>query len=112
MKPRRWFRFSLRTFLVLVTLFGLWLGVQVKWIRDRHAALEWIREPSYRNGKPIAGSRKGFTSKPCPAPFSLRLLGEQGYREIILDVTRPDKDYTPAQLRKLFPEATTVVFTL
>jgi len=36
---RRWFRFSLRTVLVLLTLFCVWLGVQVKWIRDRHDVL-------------------------------------------------------------------------
>jgi len=36
--PRRWFRFSLRTLFVVLTILGVWLGVQVKWIKDRHAA--------------------------------------------------------------------------
>ena len=42
MKALRRFQFSLRTFLVLLTFLGValgWLGVQVKWIRDRHEAL-------------------------------------------------------------------------
>jgi hypothetical protein len=38
-KPRRcrWFRFSLRTLFLLVTLLGVFLGVQVQWVRDRRA---------------------------------------------------------------------------
>jgi len=42
--PRRWFRYSLRTLFVLVTVFCIWLGVQVKWIGDRHEALQWLRQ--------------------------------------------------------------------
>ena len=37
---RRWFSYSLRTLLAVVTLLCVWLAVQIKWIRDRHAALE------------------------------------------------------------------------
>ncbi len=43
-RPARWatWRFSLRAFFVLLTLFCVWLGVHVKWIEDRHEALEWL----------------------------------------------------------------------
>jgi hypothetical protein len=27
--PRRWLRFSLRTLLIAITLFGIWLGLRV-----------------------------------------------------------------------------------
>ena len=48
MKPRRrWFRFSLRTLFVLLTLFGIWLGIQVKWVRDRQAARLWVHEHGF-----------------------------------------------------------------
>ena len=41
---RRWFRFSLKTLFVVLTLFGVWLGVQVNWIRQRREARQWIKD--------------------------------------------------------------------
>jgi hypothetical protein len=35
----RWFRFSLRTLFVVVTVFGCWMGYEVNWIRQRRALL-------------------------------------------------------------------------
>ena len=37
--PRRWFRFSLRTLFVVVTIacvFAGWIAYQLDWIRERH----------------------------------------------------------------------------
>ena len=39
LKPRRWFRFSLRTMFVIVTMVCVWLGYHLIWIRDRHEIL-------------------------------------------------------------------------
>jgi hypothetical protein len=39
---RRWFQFSLRTVFILMTILGIWLGIQVKWLRDRQEARKWI----------------------------------------------------------------------
>src|SRR4249919_3316018 len=36
---RRWFRFSLRTMFVVVTIFGVWLGWQLNIVRERKAIL-------------------------------------------------------------------------
>jgi hypothetical protein len=38
-KPRRRFRFSLRTMFVLVTALCVWLGYQLNWIRQRRNVL-------------------------------------------------------------------------
>ena len=44
-KPkRRWFRFSLRTLFVLVTLVGVWLGLEIQQIRQRANMLKWLDE--------------------------------------------------------------------
>ena len=40
--PRRWFRFSLRTMLVVVTMLGCWLGYQFNWIRQRNEFAEGL----------------------------------------------------------------------
>ena len=39
MKPRRWFRFTLRTLFVLLTFFGVWLGWNLHQVREREAIL-------------------------------------------------------------------------
>ena len=40
----RWLRFSLRTLLVVVTVLGVWLGVQVNPVRKQRNAVAWIQE--------------------------------------------------------------------
>ena len=42
-KKRRWFRFSLRTMLVLMTVFCIWLGWQVSIVRERKAVLAELK---------------------------------------------------------------------
>ena len=97
MKRRRWFRFSLRTFFVLLTVFGVWLGVQVKWIRDRHQALG---EKHY--GRVFAGI-------PRQAPWSIRILGESGYALVRAHTdpacTDEDNKRIECELKRLYPEA-------
>jgi hypothetical protein len=39
---RRWLRFSLRTFFVVVAVFGCWLGWEQYQIRQRATARKWI----------------------------------------------------------------------
>ena len=43
---RRWFRFSLRTLFVVVTVFGFWLGWQLSIVRERKAVLSEIQRVS------------------------------------------------------------------
>ena len=98
MKPRRrWFRFSLRTFFVLLTVFGVWLGVQVKWKQDRERLLydEIAVDGSW--------AARGY----APAPWSLRILGEEGVAFITIDFRHdPQRSRTLREkARRLFPEA-------
>ena len=44
MKPRRWFRFSLRTFVLLVALVGAWLGWQARIVQHRKAVFAQLVE--------------------------------------------------------------------
>jgi hypothetical protein len=101
-RQRRWLRFSLRTLFVLVTVFCVWMGVQVKWVRDRHEAIEWVLLPGYSKEQ----FSQGIVAKPKRAPFPLWIVGEPGFEEISVSVARPDKKYTQEQLQSLFPEAT------
>src|SRR5690242_12542980 len=47
-KPnRRWLRFSIRTLLVAVTIFCVWLGWQVSIVRERTRALAELRQEGH-----------------------------------------------------------------
>ena len=90
-KPkRRWFRFSLRTLFVLVTLLCIWLGYQVNWIYHRHKLIADFGESSL--------PWRYYLHSP-DVPLSLRILGER--RVIVI--------YAPTSMaelaHKLFPEA-------
>ena len=102
MKPRRWFRFSLRTLLVLVTLFGVWLGVQVKWVRDRIKARQSIVASGGQIGTGDC-SFPGLPSPPPSAPSGLALFGEMGVTRIWLPIDNWNARWR--ELKPLFPEA-------
>ena len=97
---RRWFSYSLRTFFVLVTIFGVWLGVQVKWIKDRRAFL--VDHPIH-----------GYMPEPPAAPGLLWLFGEEGvYAVVVVTDTRLSTATIPpevAEARRLFPESRLVM---
>jgi len=93
-RPERWPQISLRAFFALVTFAGVvcWLGVQLKWIHDRHEALERYRahhqDPfGVFDLRVVIGGHK--------APWSIAILGERGVRGL------PKDD---AELARLFPE--------
>ena len=86
-KPRRWFRFSLRTMLVLVTLVCLYLGMALNWKRQREAFL--------KPGMQVMHDE-------TPAPLLLRIVGARGYGCLILP---EPTDQELAEAKRLFPEA-------
>ena len=98
-KPR-WFRFSLRTLFVVVTLFGVWLAIQVKWIRDRREFLK--ATPETRYVFTVSRGALPWRSQPA-APGLLWLFGEPGvnYLSIEAEAGQPFAD----EARRLFPEA-------
>ena len=93
-KPKRhWFRFSLRTLFVLVTIIGVaagWVAYQLNWIRQRHEFL----------GRPPNGIYANDNSE---LPWSLKLFGEKA----MYTVYTPE--LTKHEAEKLFPEAGVVV---
>jgi hypothetical protein len=100
-KPRRrWFRFSLRTMLVLVTLVCVYLGWAGNWIWQRHEFLRRFN-PRIPNEMRI-GHHWDYTTDPNEAPFALWLLGEDGVTGMSMDGASK-ADFQLAA--KLFPEA-------
>ena len=95
---RRWLRFSVRTLLVAVTIFCVWLGWQVNIVRDRKAMMQRIEEAGGVGGA-------GFQSrKDPPMPWYRKKLGDSANAHI-----RVPWDWTAEQIAEvsaLFPEAT------
>ncbi len=112
---RRWW-FSLRTLLVIVTIscvFLGWLGVQLRWIHERHEALRWVMPLHARQLAAQSGTspplRKGFyvSHAGVQAPWNLRIFGESGVERLEVDPEwlNMDAPYSLDELRSLFPEA-------
>lgn len=99
MKPRRWFRFSLRT-LLLVVMTGCcilaWVSVQLKWNGDRQAALTHL-----------TSTRRtvSWGSHPRPGLQRVIFLGERHVTYIAWVREDATDDQTAAELKRLFPEA-------
>jgi len=112
-RPERWptWRFSLRSLFVLLTIFGIWLGVQAKWVRDRREAIEWVKarggtveeaDRAFRLNTPPGG---WFFRVPS-APWSLRLFGIDPVFFISLPKLNGEQsDAKARELAQFFPEA-------
>jgi hypothetical protein len=112
--PKRWFRFSLRTLFVVVTVIACWLGYEFNWIRERHAFVAQQRT--------LVEAWSLYTESvwhpnDCAAPGLLQLFGEEGHSMLLIWVDSRDVDDFPAadanrirRARQLFPEARIQVF--
>src|SRR5262249_20152357 len=104
---RRWFRWSLRTMFVVVTILGLWLFPQMKWIMDRRAALRWIvTQGDIWRDVPV--SQRAHLGG-VPAPWQIRMLGETGVEQIGVVVEAAEVAARRKELERLFPEAEVLV---
>jgi hypothetical protein len=111
LKPtkRRWFRFSLRTMFVLVTVGCVWMAYHLNWIRQRREMMEWLELLDRKHGLVGAGTYN-FRDDPRPdLPFSLSVFGEQ--KEGLIFICLPDDMDESAsekwfnKVQRLFPEA-------
>lgn len=101
-KPRRrWFRFSLRTLLVLVTLGCVlcgYLGWAMNWKRQRH---EFLKTPHFQS----LGVQKSWDLKrywELSSLIGLWLVGEDFHEAIFLEEPEERQIH---EGRRLFPEA-------
>jgi hypothetical protein len=118
-KPRRrWFQFGIGTMFVVVTVFAVFLGYHLNWIRQRH---EFIAEQQRRSGSDVSVVDTNVSDDvTVPAPGLLALFGEHGVVQLGVII---DSDGIPLdgplpvaadevriqRARKLFPEATLVL---
>jgi hypothetical protein len=84
---RRWFRFSLRTLFVLVTVLGIWLGIQVDAARRQKEAVTAILKSGgtiwfdYQIRMTTPSGGWGQSDAPPPGPAWLRkLVGDDYFR--------------------------------
>jgi len=83
---RRWFQFSLRSIIIVVTLLGFtfgWIAYQLSWIRQRQ---EIIASPKFSYGT----GEYGFGPTPI-APWHLRIFDETGYTGVSLIIVDEER---------------------
>lgn len=84
-RKRRWYQFSLRTLLLLMTVFALWLGRWVHESRQEKMALEALagRDFSYRYDYQFGVGGGSVYNSPPPGPRWLRELAwEHHFRRV------------------------------
>ena len=106
--PRRWFRFSLRTLFVVVSVFALWIGWNANTVHKRRAA--WTEIES-RGGR-INSSDDVYdlfvqAPEPPQLPLVRRWLGDRVVRDIILSHAAPQSEVD--RLNRIFPEAVSIL---
>ncbi len=120
--PNRRWTFTLRTLFVVVTVFGIWLGYEWNWIRQRRAFLKEVetqkaRTPpsdfDYSSGTGdvrVFGQQRSWAERHCR--WTLRCFGEPEVvflnAQFIADGhTDPDslRDAKFSEAHSLFPEA-------
>jgi hypothetical protein len=92
---QRWFRFSLRTLFVVITVVAVWLGWQASIVHERKALLA--------HGKASRVWEPFYSNKPLP--WSIRtLMGDVPVQHIEM-FSDPSPEYR-SRIEKAFPEAT------
>jgi len=119
---RRWFRFSLRTLLVATTIIAVWLGVQVKWIRDRHEILakhqSLAASVNAQEKRPQCGGAIRLQAAQRQ-PVGLWILGEPAVPFVQVILLKNDEmqiddfdDEDGRRAKALFPEAEILLRTV
>lgn len=85
-------QFRLQTFLLLVAIISGWLAFELKFVRERRAAL----------ADPLLGSSPEAQTPGVSVPWVRRLLGDYAVSEVVLFEYDPKK---LAHLKSMFPEA-------
>jgi len=97
---RRWFQFSLATLLLLITVFAVWLGWNLSFVRRREAAFEFLMD----NGATVVSPPGKFPPPWKQLPIGWRILRARTVIMIFLPKTQYSEE-DREELSVLFPEA-------
>ena len=94
---RRWFRFSLRTMFVAVTVLGGWLGWNIHFVQERQSLRDRLKNtPTFREAE------VDMSTQPTSIPIWREWLGDKPVVYLNLHVPMNDEG---RRVRYYFPEA-------
>src|SRR5690348_7256064 len=110
---RRWLRFSIRTLLVAVTIFCVWLGWQWRLVHERRTLRARILEQGgsvygdelslqYRADEVVRMNVNGTDARVPPIPLLRRVIGDE---RVLLISSGFKSEAELALVRGAFPEA-------
>ncbi|MBI2825762.1 MAG: hypothetical protein HYX69_13840 [Planctomycetia bacterium] len=114
-KPRRrWFQFGLGTMFVLLTLAAVWLGWELKFIRDRKAMYAFVKDRggsvrARRDCPPYGVHQWTIETPPERIPRWRRWLGDETVCFVVWPSSAQESDIQKA--KAMFPEAKTITST-
>jgi hypothetical protein len=97
---RRWFQFGLRTMFAVITVFGVWLGWQLKIVRDRHAVFEWIEINGGAYWTPASQQLReepGLTPMSKTVPIWRSWLGDEPIEGVHMPLESTDSEFAGVQ---------------
>lgn len=107
---RRWFRFGLRSLLVVVTALCVYLAWETSAVRHRQAVLKEMKKTGsfqITTARSWAERYPGGNPVQSPARISLvrRMLGDEAIQEVYYNWYQPPSDAELARVAAAFPEA-------
>ena len=113
-RPRRYWQFSLRTFLIMLTVVCVWLGWQVLRVKQQRRAVGWVLEMggsvSYEEGFNIADATP--TSPEWLRDFYDQVVSVSLYNTPVSDLTPLANLNNLNSLRSTTPTTDSVTFNV
>lgn len=107
---RHWYRFNLRTLLILVTAFSIWLGWNLKTIAPRRQARQALQADNRFQLVTAREYRSRYPGQPldpsATISISRRILGDEAVQQIWYSWSERPTTEEIERLQRTFPEAT------
>ena len=101
---RRFMRYNLRAMLVVLTAFGVWLGVQVNRVKRQKEVVQWVEENGGKatyNWQFDENDRYSDKTKPPGPAWLQRQIGDEYFQSVVAVTLHQTEVHDPSPLARL-----------